>query len=1027
MRALTFALTFAVGISSLLAPHALAQRQSPLLADSFRIGSGDGVLCQAQSRSRDPAVKAIFDRAWSIVCRDASRPIGKLYALRGNEQEANARLSEIRAKEADCTAQSRETLEGAGTVNIATCQLRDTPVAYRSISLRRGNITWVAEGLSAYDSALKLGLRSILTDSLVAGKIDVATSLIDDPVAFARVQAGTLDPEKALAEGYRRNNSGAYAEASEFFDTLAQLASASTTLPERSGEYLINRALQKSNLGEFSEADRLFGEARKLPENSLLYARLNRNFEAMHLLNQQRLPDAVARLNAPVERVQIAKDIPSSAIEIGAQVAAEINAVVPVGQRLSSSESQALTVEERASLLDSQAQQLQASILRVQGKASAAVPLLQQALGDVLRVRNGRVVSVIRLRGQILTDLALALDASGDASAAERTMLEATTLIDAHFPKSAVSSSVRARYAGLLARQKKEAEAITQFRTVVADLAASRTYLTGFGNLLVPYLDLLSARMASEPGLAKDFFLTTQILVRPGIADTQAVLARELSEGSSDGSRLFRQARTLERDIERQRVDFARLSAIESPTQDVQTAKQSILAAIDGLERQQTATQAQLSGFPQYRAVAAQSVSLDELGQTLKAGEGYFKMTTAGERIYGFWQDSQGGTGFRIGMTTRELDSIVDTLRDSIVQTDSGEVLTFAYDAPLARRLFIKLMGPVTERAIASKAIVFEPDGAMMRLPLNLLISDGASLVAYLKRLKQPDSDAFDMRGVGWLGRGRVISTTVSAKAFRDARTLQASTARKAYIGFGQNAPSEGPVTVARTRALFAPDAPECNWPRAAWNNPISADELKLAQSIIGVDRSAIVIDGAFTDTDILARKDLSDYRIIHFATHGLVTGPRPECPAQPALLTSFGNSDSDGLLTFKEIFDLKLNADVVILSACDTAGEASIATTREAGVTSGGGNALDGLVRAFIGAGGRTILASHWVAPDDFDATKRLIGGMFEAPSGTGIGEALLKGQQELMDDVRTSHPYYWSVFAIVGDGGQPLLTDAR
>ncbi len=75
--------------------------------------------------------------------------------------------------------------------------------------------------------------------------------------------------------------------------------------------------------------------------------------------------------------------------------------------------------------------------------------------------------------------------------------------------------------------------------------------------------------------------------------------------------------------------------------------------------------------------------------------------------------------------------------------------------------------------------------------------------------------------------------------------------------------------------------------------------------------------------------------------------------PARPALLTSFGGPQSDGLLTFKEIYDLRLDADIVILSACDTAGKATVQATREAGVTSGGGNALDGLVRAFIARAG--------------------------------------------------------------------------
>ena len=63
--------------------------------------------------------------------------------------------------------------------------------------------------------------------------------------------------------------------------------------------------------------------------------------------------------------------------------------------------------------------------------------------------------------------------------------------------------------------------------------------------------------------------------------------------------------------------------------------------------------------------------------------------------------------------------------------------------------------------------------------------------------------------------------------------------------------------------------------------------------------------------------------------------------------------------------------------------------------------------------------------APDDFDATKRLIGGLFAAPQGESIADALAATQMRLMDDKQTSHPYYWAGFAIVGDGGQPLLHD--
>jgi CHAT domain-containing protein len=182
-----------------------------------------------------------------------------------------------------------------------------------------------------------------------------------------------------------------------------------------------------------------------------------------------------------------------------------------------------------------------------------------------------------------------------------------------------------------------------------------------------------------------------------------------------------------------------------------------------------------------------------------------------------------------------------------------------------------------------------------------------------------------------------------------------------------------------------------------------------------------------FTDTALEARRDLNEYRVVHFATHGVVTARAPKCAAQPALLTSFGGAGSDGLLTFREIFDLNLDADVVVLSACDTAGKASAAATQAVGLARGGDVALDGLVRAFVGAGARLVVASHWPVPDDFNATQRLITGMFAAAPGTGTVTALRMSQRQLMDDLNTSHPFYWAAFATVGDGEIPVVRNPQ
>jgi hypothetical protein len=304
----------------------------------------------------------------------------------------------------------------------------------------------------------------------------------------------------------------------------------------------------------------------------------------------------------------------------------------------------------------------------------------------------------------------------------------------------------------------------------------------------------------------------------------------------------------------------------------------------------------------------------------------------------------------------------------------------------------------------------------MLQLPPYLLPATQASVDADRARAARPGADAFDFTGVDWLGRGRQISISVGPRAFLDMRAIAPSVARRAYLGLGEN-------QVALSRPMAAV-ADECDWPIAIWQDPIPADELRLAEARFGPAASQVVTGAAFNDTALLGGADrLDQYRVLHFATHGLVTSPRPDCPARPALVTSFAPDGSDGLLSFREIFDLKLDADVVILSACDTAGSATAAVSREAGIATGGNYALDGLVRAFVGAGARSVVASHWPVPDTYDATKRLVGGLVGAQPGQPLAQALEQAQEKLMDDPRTSHPFYWAAFIILGDGSKPLI----
>jgi CHAT domain-containing protein len=997
----------------------------PSLQNSFRLGTSGDTLCRVQSSGVDPAVKGMFDRAYSIVCRDAAQPVGRIYALRKSGGDPLARLADIRKSKVNCTeAAERRPLDELREVSVGRCTLADSQVGYRVYSHDHGRTVYVAEGLAGYDSALALGLRTIVADRILPGEIAIASTEAGDPSAFARVQAGTLDLDEALDEGYRRNNSGNYAEAAEFFDTLLQRAQSDQDSRRYLGEYLINRALQRSNLGAFAEADALFLQAEIIPTADPVQLRLRRNFRALHLLNQQKFDEAQRVLERPLDAAGASVSGMGREPVIGAAEAEIINSSMPLAQQLAGVQNSSLTPEERAAILDAQARLLTGSIQRRRGNADLASQSLARALTELLAIRDGRVTSIARLRSQALNEQALIAERRNDYAGAERLLRQAMDVLAIEYPESVAVAAANSRLASYYARRGQTDQAIGLYRQIV-DRAGSGALSTNISSdMLAPYFALLAREIARRPELVGDFFLASETLVRPGVASTQAVLARELSAGDDEAARLFRQAITLTREVEQTRVGLSRLNALPNADAAQRDQIAALTRELETLQANQAATQAKLADFPRFRALSTKALTLDDLRASLKPGEAYLKLSQVGGALYAMLVSPEGATAYRTSLSANQLDDAVNALRDSISKVEDGQQVTYPFDIARARKLYADLFAPVADRLANTRHIVFEPAGAMLKLPLNLLVTDDASIARYRQ---QAPKDEFDFRGVAWLGRDRDISTAVSSRAFRDVRAAPASKAPLEYLGLGEN--SRVPAVMRLTGAERAVEGrSDCAWPLEAWNNPISASELVTARSIIGAQAARLLTGDAFTDEKLKRDGDLSKYRILHFATHGLVAAPKPECPAQPALLTSFetgpgGALQSDGLLTFKEIFDLRLDADLVILSACDTAAAASAAATREAGLAGGGDFALDGLVRAFVGAGGRSVVASHWPLPDNYGATERLIGSMFKAPAGTSTTGALRAGQRALMDAAETSHPYYWSGFAVIGDGARPVL----
>ncbi len=989
--------------------------QSIAAQDSFPVGTGDNGLCTAQVGAVDRALVDMFDRGYAIICRDAAAAVGRVYALRTRGGDPVARLATLRADRVRCAQPGGAELEGLGAVESIDCRLLEAEVGYRVYVHRAGGIVYVAEGLAGYDSALRLALRSVIADRVVPGEVEVATTGAGDPTAFARAQAGALDRQRALAEAYRRNNAGSFAESAEFFSVLTQGQTEASTRAEA----LVNQALQTSNIGRFAEADALFATVRPMVSDDPVGARRYRNYRAIHLLNQGLTADASAELDRPLPGQAVdAASLANGVIDAG--TAARLSGESPGAQRLAGVEG--LTPQDKARVLDGQARQLRGAILRQQGRTDEAARALTLALDDLVAVRGGRIAATIWLRAQIFGELAGIAEARRNPAEAERFHREAVALLDINYPNSSALFSAKGRLAGFLLRAGRPDEGVALFRQIVAASSEANSRSLALGSALAPYFALLAERSGDSAAVA-EMFAASQVLLRPGVAQTQEVLARELSGGSSEASSLFRRSVSLTRELERARVELTRISGLrESPATAARAGE--LRAQIARIGNEQVATQAQLANFPRYRVVATGAMSLADLQAQLRAGEVYYKLVVVDEALYAVVASNSTARSYRLALSADELEGRVSALRSTITVARNGVQLTYAFNVALAHQMYNELFGPASAEIAAARHLIFEPDGAMLRLPPNILVMEQAGVDAYRARVAASIDNEFDFRGIAWLGRGRDVSTAVSARAFRDVRTAPPSRATAQYLGLGQNAPV-GATALTASGGVRSVDGDACAWPVAAWGRPISAAELVTARNAIAAAPGAgeIVTGDAFTDTAITSRDDLRNYRILHFATHGLVTAPRPDCPARPALVTSFGDGESDGLLTFAEIFDLTLDADLIVLSACDTAGRAGLDATAEAGLTSGGDFALDGLVRAFVGAGGRLVVASHWPVPDDYNATQRLISGLFTAPPGTSAATALRIAEEALMDAADTSHPYYWAGFAVIGDGAAPVV----
>ncbi|MDA9670887.1 CHAT domain-containing protein [Paracoccaceae bacterium] len=187
---------------------------------------------------------------------------------------------------------------------------------------------------------------------------------------------------------------------------------------------------------------------------------------------------------------------------------------------------------------------------------------------------------------------------------------------------------------------------------------------------------------------------------------------------------------------------------------------------------------------------------------------------------------------------------------------------------------------------------------------------------------------------------------------------------------------------------------------------PSTGLEIKSVQEIFPRAQTNIFLGSEATERN-LKDLDTSKFNVISFATHGLMANEWKNLDEPALVLTPTPNdSDYDGLLTASEIRNLDFNADLIVLSACNTAagdGESD--------------EGLSGLASAFIFAGAKSVMASHWSI--ESNTTKNLMTSFFhnlKSKQTPNKAEALRLAMQKIASQEQFSHPIFWAPFVLVG-----------
>jgi len=329
------------------------------------------------------------------------------------------------------------------------------------------------------------------------------------------------------------------------------------------------------------------------------------------------------------------------------------------------------------------------------------------------------------------------------------------------------------------------------------------------------------------------------------------------------------------------------------------------------------------------------------------------------------------------------------------------------------------VLGPVKDQLADVADLDLDVSGSLASIPFGALVVS-APTPGELDKIKSDQ----DYSGVDWLARHVSVANALGPASFvRMRKQPPTPSAQPKAVVYGDYQPE--PAQVAERLAKSQDLTPSC---RADVEHaltllgplPETADEARAAAA--SFRNAHLALGDQFTDVSFMRDPATAEADVIMLATHG-VLGLSP-CFPEPSLLTSVGEG-GDGLIEASRLLDRQLRAQLVVLSACDTAAGGKLDEARTG--LADGGDALSGLARAFIYAGARNVLATEWKV--DAAASRAEVTGLLTGANqpGESVRDALAKSEAALYAQPETAHPFYWAAFVLVGDGGGALTSGAQ